>query len=329
MIPPNSSPWESRVWREELARAYRSSNELLRDLGLPQEPEHDNPFRTLVPRPFVARMKKGERADPLLLQVLASKEELLDQPGFSQDPLQEANATRAPGLIQKYAHRALLITTSGCAVNCRYCFRRHFPYQDHRPSNLDAALFELEQDSSIEEIILSGGDPLLLADEPFKDLLDRLDAIPHIKRIRIHTRLPIVLPQRVTSLLLTTLQQLEKQRVLVVHCNHAAELDEATGHAFQLLRATGTTLLNQAVLLAGINDSVACQTDLAEALFEQGVLPYYLHLPDPISGTHHFYIDNAAAVDLHNEIHARLPGYLVPRLVKEVAGEPGKSLIFG
>ena len=160
MIPPNSSPWESRFWREELARAYRSSNELLQDLGLPQEPEHDNPFRTLVPRPFVARMKKGERADPLLLQVLASKEELLDQPGFSQDPLQGANATRAPGLIQKYAHRALLITTSGCAVNCRYCFRRHFPYQDHRPSNLDAALVELEQDSSIEEIILSGGDPL-------------------------------------------------------------------------------------------------------------------------------------------------------------------------
>lgn len=331
MIPPNASPWESRIWRDELARAYRKPSDLLLALGLPCEPEVDSSiergFATLVPRPFAARMRSGDRADPLLRQVLPDAEECTDRSGFTTDPLAEQTATVTANLVQKYDGRALLITTPGCAVHCRYCFRRHFPYEEHRPNSLDSAISTIEADSSLSEVILSGGDPLLLRDDALAKIIERLDRMPHLERLRIHTRLPVVLPQRITASLLALLGRRRAEIVVVVHCNHAQELDTETHRAFTALRNSGLWLLNQAVLLKGVNDTLAAQVDLHSTVFAQGILPYYLHLPDPIAGTQHFFVDEPAGQALHREMQSKLPGYLVPRLVKEIAGEPNKIIV--
>ena len=285
-------------------------------------------FPVRVPEPYLARMRPGDPNDPLLRQVLSRAEERDDAPGYSTDALEEADATRAPGLLQKYDGRCLLITTPACAVHCRYCFRRHFPYADHEPGHHDAALAEIEADTHLSEVILSGGDPLVMEDAPLERVLKRLDAMPHIRRIRLHTRLPIVIPQRVTEHLVRVLGALTSRAVVVVHCNHARELDATTRHAFERLHRAGVTLLNQAVVLRGVNDSVSAQVALAEALHEQHVLPYYLHLPDRVVGTQHFDVTEAEAQQLMQNVHAQLPGYLVPRLVREIPGQTGKSPIY-
>ena len=337
MITPIESPWEPDLWQSELSGAIRTSTELLEYVGVPttdadlsRRPEFPAPdFPVLVPRGFAARMKKGDAADPLLRQVLATDTEEETVVAFVKDPLAETQTqvSPAPGLIKKYAGRALLITTTGCAVHCRYCFRRHFPYSAHRPKEQEQALVALRADPSIREVILSGGDPLLLDDIALGRLLQELGNIEHVERIRIHSRIPVVLPERVTQALLTTLQQCPVPVVMVIHSNHTRELDATTARALGALKQHVLWLLNQAVLLAGVNNSIEAQTELAEGLFSQGVMPYYLHMPDRVAGTHHFFVDDAEAQFIYHGMQASLPGYLVPRLVREIPGESSKTLL--
>ena len=334
MITPNRTPWQPDEWQKVLRDAFRQPDSLLEYLGIPADTfnlDFQPDFALLVPEPFAARMVCGDPADPLLRQVLPSLQEREQVPGFVQDPLGEnssaLNFQRGPALIQNYQSRVLMITTPGCAVNCRYCFRRHFPYQDHKPKDHGQALSVIRSDTSISEVILSGGDPLLLGDLAFAALINEINAIDHIKRIRVHSRLPIVLPQRVTQSLLTTLQTSRSSVVLVVHCNHAQELDAQTKRAFACLRHAGIHLLNQSVLLAGVNDESDLLCELSQALFEQGVLPYYLHMPDAVNGTAHFDVSEQRAAKLYEEMRETLPGYLLPRLVREIPGEASKTPI--
>lgn len=321
-------------WQRELADAVRDPGELCRllaiDLPLADEARRSAAgFPLLVPRAFVARMRKGDRHDPLLLQVLPVAAERQVAAGFSADPLAEAAALAAPGLVQKYAGRALVLATGACAINCRYCFRREFPYAESGATRagVEAAVDAVAADPTIHEVILSGGDPLLLDDERLGRLVERIEAIPHVRRLRIHSRLPIVLPARVTESLTAILAATRLATVVVVHANHPAELDAAVAAALARLAAARVILLNQAVLLAGVNDSVAVLATLSERLVEIGVLPYYLHLLDRVQGTAHFEVSEDAAKCLHEALRARLPGYAVPRLAREVPGEPAKVWI--
>lgn len=284
-------------------------------------------FPLRVPRAFLARITPGDPHDPLLLQVLAGTRELETAPGFGPDPTGETGtANPQPGIIHKYQGRVLLLVTGSCAVHCRYCFRRHFPYADNQNSRSEwrSALSYIADDPSISEVILSGGDPLMAGDAQLAELVLELAAIPHVRRLRVHTRLPVVIPARTTPELLTALSHPRLQTVIVVHCNHANEIDADVAAAFALIRQRGMTLLNQAVLLAGVNDSAAALAHLGERLFEAGALPYYLHLLDRVAGAAHFEVSAEQARALHREISAVLPGYLVPKLVQEVAGAPAK-----
>ncbi len=329
MIPAFQAPWEPARWKTLLRESVRTTADLLSHLQLPPgSTDADPTFPVRVPAPYLSRIRPGDAADPLLLQVLPQMRERDAMPGYVADALDEGNALRAPGLLQKYNGRCLLITTPACAVHCRYCFRRHFPYEDHGPANHEQALSLIAADTSLEEVILSGGDPLIADDRTLAHLLERLDAIGHVRRIRIHTRLPVVIPERVTGALLQMLGALQARAVMVMHVNHANELDAATHRAFACLAGTGTTLLNQAVLLRGVNDHADTLAALCEGLFEQGVLPYYLHMPDQVTGTHHFDVAQTKAVSLMAELHARLPGYLVPQLVREIPGDRGKRPIY-
>ncbi len=328
---PNSRHPAPRRWQDDMADAISCPETLVRTLGL--DPSLVVPaqaaaakFRVRVPLAYVARMRRGDPNDPLLRQVLPSAAENEPAPDFTPDPLGEAAARRAPGLLQKYQGRALLITTSACAVHCRYCFRREFPYSEHTGvgPRFYAALAEIARDTSLEEIILSGGDPLSLSDARLTALTDALAAIPHIKRLRLHTRQPIVLPSRVDAGLITWLQRLRWPVVCVLHANHANEIDAHVRAACAQLRAAGVTLLNQTVLLKGVNDEATALADLSRALFAAGVLPYYLHALDRVSGAAHFDIPETRARQLAGELAARLPGYLVPRLVREVEGAAAK-----
>ncbi len=275
-----------------------------------------------VPRPYAGRMIAGDLQDPLLRQVLPSARELQLIPGYTGDPLGEAHAVATQGLLHKYHGRALLVVTGACPVHCRYCFRRHFPFADHR--DLQPALEQIRTDPSIEEVILSGGDPLMLDDERLGELAGDLAAIPHLQRLRVHTRMPVVLPQRVNDSLLGWLTGSRLQPVLVLHANHAAELDAAVLTGLRLLHTAGVVLLNQSVLLAGINDRVDTLRELSEALLAGGVLPYYLHLLDQVQGAAHFAVAEETARRLLGELMTRAPGYLVPRLVREQEGAPCK-----
>lgn len=284
-------------------------------------------FALKVPLAFVRRMRAGDANDPLLLQVLARGEELLESAGFGPDPVGESGqANPAKGIIHKYHGRVLLIVSSGCAVHCRYCFRRHFPYADNQNSRREwrDALAYVANDAAISEVILSGGDPLLASDEYLDELVTQIAAIPHVRRLRIHSRLPVVIPDRVTEKLLKAIRRASLQTVVVIHCNHANELDDSVDAALARLSAQGVTLLNQTVLLAGINDHTETLSNLSERLFAAGVLPYYLHLLDKVQGAAHFDVPEARARQLLAEITARLPGYLVPKLVREIAGAPSK-----
>lgn len=335
MHPSATTDIPNSGWQQELARAYTRVADLLADLALPALAESLPEdillrFPLRVPRGFAARMRRGDPADPLLAQVLPRSAEALPAPGFVADPVGDLASLRAPGLLQKYQGRALLIATGACAVHCRYCFRRNFPYAEQAlgGARLDAAIAAVASDPSLEEIILSGGDPLCLTDHRLVQLLQRLDRLPGLRRLRLHTRVPVVLPERVNPPLLAALAGLRKPVAVVLHCNHANEIDGAVAAAAAALREAGASLLNQAVLLRGVNDTVAAQAALAERLFDAGVLPYYLHQLDPVAGAAHFAVADADAVGLMAGLRQRLPGYLVPRLVREVAGDPAKRPLF-
>jgi EF-P beta-lysylation protein EpmB len=323
------------TWQRDLGRAITRPEELLATLGL--DPGLGAPARAAssgfgmrVTPSYLARMRRGDANDPLLRQVLPLAEELVESPGYGADPLREHEAMRAPGLLQKYAGRALLITTQACAIHCRYCFRREFPYSAQQEAAAEgatrfrAALDVVASDTSIEEVILSGGDPLSLSDARLTKITDALAGIRHVQRIRVHTRQPIVLPSRVDDGLLTWLRGIQRPTVFVLHTNHPNELDSEVRAACAKLRAAGVTLLNQSVLLRGVNDDVDTLADLSRALMDAGVVPYYLHLPDRVRGTAHFDVAEAHARRLVDEMSARLSGYLVPRLVREIPGAPYK-----
>ncbi len=317
-------------WQHELAHAIRSSDELLRRLRLPTHPKVSeaaaSDFPVLVPESFVRRMQPGNPRDPLLLQVLAQTAELESPPGFASDPVGDKAARRAPGLLHKYHGRALLITTSACAVHCRYCFRRAYPYADEprRPEDWNPALQVIAEDNSIREIILSGGDPLSLSDRRLGELLERLDVIPHLERVRIHSRWPIVIPSRVTSGLVSMLQQRRCQPIFVVHANHPQEIAADCADALRTLVRAGLPVLNQAVLLRGINDSADTLEELSLRLVNLGVMPYYLHQLDRVAGAAHFEVPETVGVQLEAELRRRLPGYAVPQYVRETAGAESK-----
>ena len=286
-------------------------------------------FPLRAPRGFIARMCQADPGDPLLRQVLPLGAERESVAGFTGDPVGDLAAMSVPGVLHKYHGRALLTATGACAVHCRYCFRRHFPYgvANAAADRWQTAIDYLEADSSIREVILSGGDPLTLSDRRLAELAQRLDAIPHVRRLRLHTRLPIVLPERVDAALLQWLGRTRLQVVVVVHTNHANEVDAAVTAALKALKVIGIELFNQSVLLRGVNDSADALADLSEALFEAGVTPYYLHLLDKVAGAAHFNVPHAEAKRLVEQLSARLPGYLLPRLVREVAGAPAKLAV--
>lgn len=328
--PPCASEPSLGSWRRALAQAWRDPAALAAHLGLDPEalgcaPEHG--FATLVTREFASRMRPGDAADPLLRQVLPQPAEGDTVPGFGPDPVAESEFQRAPGLLQKYHGRALLVTSPACAIHCRYCFRRHYPYGDVPRGRAwwQPAVAGLRDDPTTNEIILSGGDPLSLNDGVLAALVADLAAVPQLKRLRIHTRLPIVLPQRVDAGLLEWLADDRFERVVVVHANHANEIDDAVVAAAQRLHAAGVTVLNQAVLLAGVNDSADALVALSERLFAGGILPYYLHQLDPVAGAAHFAVSDDDAHRLWHQMHGRLPGYLLPRLAREEPGQSGKT----
>ena len=319
-------------WQAELAACFTRLDELLdylrldpRGGSLGSAATGDFPLR--VTRSYAARMRKGDSDDPLLRQVLPVEQEQLELPGYSADPVGDMNAVATAGLLHKYHGRVLLLTTGACAIHCRYCFRRDFPYADGQLSRRreQDALAYIAGDGSIAEVLLSGGDPLVLNDTRLHSLIRNIAAIPHVRRLRIHSRLPVVLPSRITGRLLQTLTETRLTPVLVIHSNHPAEINEEVATALASLRQAGVTLLNQAVLLKGINDSVDIMAALNETLFEHGVMPYYLHLLDKAKGTWHFDVSEETALVLHEQLRSRLPGYLVPTLVREIAGEPYKS----
>jgi L-lysine 2,3-aminomutase len=314
-----------------MASAITSPRELVTELGLNPELIQEatlggSAFRLRVPRSYLSRIRRGDPDDPLLRQVLPISAELADTAEYVADPLGEREALRAPGLLQKYHGRALLITTSACAVHCRYCFRREFPYaeQTSESSRWSEALDEIAADASIEEVILSGGDPLSLSDSRLASLTNALQQIPHVQRLRVHTRQPIVLPSRVDAGLTHWLAQVRLPVVFVLHVNHPNEIDADVRAACSRLRDSGVTLLNQTVLLRGVNDDPAVLVELSRQLFEAGVLPYYLHVLDRVRGAAHFDVPEERARLIAGQMAARLPGYLMPRLAREIHGAPAK-----
>ncbi len=325
-------PQPSHHWQKILADGFNDLDQLCKflelnpadlNVALPAQTQ----FALRVPRGYAMCMEKGNPNDPLLRQVLPIAEELVDYPGYSADPVGDIDAHAASGIIHKYHGRALIITTGSCAINCRYCFRRNFPYAEIQltKSRLNSSFDYIRRHTELTEIILSGGDPLLLNDERLSELIMHLNPIEHIQRIRIHSRIPIVLPERITPALLNIFMGSPKKIILVVHANHAHELSAQVASACQQLNLSGITLLNQSVLLKGVNDSVDSLCDLSQKLMDIGVLPYYLHTLDKAKGTGHFEVSKTVALGLYQQLQMLLPGYLVPKLVSEQAGAAYKT----
>ena len=321
-------------WHVAMKRAIRDCDELYEALQLPAQSfgsaiDGEKQFPVFVPLEFLSRMRKGDRSDPLLLQVLPREEESITDPDFRLDPVGDRKAEKVPGLLHKYSGRVLLVLSGACAIHCRYCFRRHYPYGT-APKTIDRwlpALDYIRSDSSIHEVILSGGDPLTIIDANLSELVDRLDAIPHLARLRIHTRLPVVIPQRVNQELCEWLEKTRLSKWIVLHINHAQEIDQHLIDAIHLLQKAGATILNQSVLLRGVNDSVDAIATLCERLIDCGVLPYYLHQLDRVSGATHFEVSEQQGLEIMRELTKRLPGYAVPKYVTEIAGEESKTTI--
>ena len=331
MITRSVASVDSLTWQEQLATSIRDPKLLLKLLELDSSlldgalKAHQS-FPLRVPEAYLERINKGDINDPLLLQILPLKNELIDAPGYTVDPLGEQNANPIPGLVHKYHGRVLLIVSPNCAINCRYCFRRHFPYQDNKPGRNEwqQALEYIAADNSISEVIYSGGDPLAASDKQLLWLTEQIAQINHVKRLRIHSRLPIVIPDRITEHCLHWLTSTRLLTSMVLHSNHPNELDDNVEQALKRLSQAGVTLLNQTVLLSGINNSVAILKQLSERLFQMGVLPYYLHQLDRIKGAAHFEVTDQDAKQIMVQLMAQLPGYLVPKLVREVPDSPNK-----
>ncbi|WP_437192050.1 EF-P beta-lysylation protein EpmB [Planctomicrobium sp. SH527] len=323
---------DDRRWQRDLAAAIRDVPTLLSRLQIPESVANSfqpqpGEFPLLVPESYLLRMEPGNPTDPLLLQVLPQKSEHQKEAGYSSDPVGDESARIAPGLLHKYHGRALLIAHGSCAVHCRYCFRQHFPY-GQEPQSLDQwlpALDAIRNDPTLHEIILSGGDPLILSDRKLRVLVSQIEEIPHIRRLRIHSRLPIVLPSRVNDELCSLLTNSRLQTTFVVHSNHARELTGDCADALARLRTSGIPLLNQAVLLRGVNDSVEELAELCERCVDLGVMPYYLHQLDRVQGSSHFEVTVETGLELVEKLRSRLPGYAIPKYVAEIEGEPSKT----
>lgn len=321
-------------WQKSLAEAIRDPLELLGLLDLDEtkykkELVLKGKFKQFVTRSYVQKMKKGDWNDPLLKQVLPLKQEERFSIGFVNDPVDDLNAELSLGVLQKYQGRVLLITTGACAVHCRYCFRQHYPYGNSLSNNKNwlETINKLKSDDSIHEVILSGGDPLMLSDERLARMCKGIADIPHIKTLRFHTRIPIFLPERITQSFLSQISALMVQKVMVIHTNHENEVDEVVGQCLQKLHDAGFTLLNQSVLLKGVNDSAEVLIQLSHKLFKYNVLPYYLHQLDKVQGAAHFEVTRQKSIVLHEEMKIQLPGYLVPKLVEEVSGKRSKHSV--
>jgi EF-P beta-lysylation protein EpmB len=320
-------------WSQHLSQALTSLPELVKHLGLSEKLsqqgiEAHQSFKLLVPRPYLSRIEYGNPNDPLLLQILPSAAEMQKVTGYTKDPLEEADHNPQKAIVHKYKRRLLVITTGTCAVNCRYCFRRHFPYGDNQLAQAEwqSVIEYLEKHPEVNEVILSGGDPLMMKDALLADKIGLLEALPQIKRLRIHSRLPVVIPARVCDDMLTWINKSRLDIIMVWHINHANEMDNELAQAAFKLKQAGVTLLNQGVLLKGINDTVDAQVNLSEAVFDAGILPYYMFTLDPVEGAAHFDISIEDAQRLMGKVAAELPGYLVPRLAKEIPGKPAKSV---
>ena len=320
-------------WQKELANVITDPKKLLSMVNIPVEKyqQHFSArqlFPVRVPRPLINRIKKGDINDPILKQVMPLQAEFEQKEGYLLDPLNEHD-TVAPGLLHKYKHRVLMMVKTGCAINCRYCFRRHFPYADNSPNKTrwQQALTYINKHHEINEVIFSGGDPLMANDEHLQWLVTQLAEIPHIKRLRIHTRLPIVIPQRMTEQLLTLLTETRLKSTLVFHINHANEIDTHVAKMLERIQNARIPLFNQSVLLQGVNDNATILAELSECLFDHGVQPYYLHWLDKVQGAAHFDVDEDKAKAIVRELMTILPGFLMPKFVKEIAGEANKTLI--
>ncbi len=329
IIPSFKLDWQSQPWKTQLSHGISSVEQLLKTLNLSTkqlsiQKDASQLFKTRVPWSFVSRMKSGDPEDPLLLQVLAQDDEFKQVNGFSKNPLQEHPASKS--LLHKYHNRVLLILSGACAINCRYCFRRHFPYQDYLPgkSGIQEIVDYLLKHPQVNELILSGGDPLVMDDEYLHRLFCQISPIKTLKRLRIHSRIPIVLPARITKRFVDNFSQLPLQTILVTHANHANEINAEVMEGLVNLKQAGVTLLNQSVLLKGINDSVSALAELSEILFQAHVMPYYLHQLDKVEGAAHFSVTNQQARALMKELLEILPGFLVPKLVKEIPGAASK-----
>lgn len=333
MIPATAGMSQPPAWLKAMAESFRDVRSLCDYLQITPDDMlqgrrlADFPLR--VTRFYASLMQKGDAQDPLLRQVLPSRAELIEKPGFVADPVGDLAATSGPGLLKKYHGRALLLTTQACAVHCRYCFRQHFPYTEQPSTGTDfaAAVAHIAADASIREVILSGGDPLSLSDQRLAKLLQALNQIPQLKRLRLHTRTPVVLPQRLTRALMGVLSQSNQAKIMVLHINHPNEVTAELAQAIRSAEGANITWLNQTVLLKAVNDQAAVLAQLSERLFEIGVLPYYLHRLDPVAGASHFALPDQVVSSIYEQLRALLPGYLLPRLVEEVPGDVGKRLV--
>jgi len=334
MIHRTAATWQTLEWQKALADAFTCPKELfeylqLNKTSLPAALRSAQQFGLRVPRDFAALMKKGDPKDPLLLQVLPQADELNVSPGYSEDPVGDLSHQATTGLLHKYHGRALIIASESCGVNCRFCFRRHFPYSttSARQSTRTDLLKYLEETPDIDEVILSGGDPLVLEDQKLRTLAQQLKTIKHLKRLRIHSRIPVVIPQRVNPEFISWFSQCGLQPILVLHINHPKEISPKLIESFFTLRQAGVSLLSQTVLLKGVNDHHEPLSQLFSRLFESGVQPYYLHVLDPVQGAAHFDLPDSEAKEIHKALRVRLPGYMVPKLVREISGEMAKTLI--
>jgi EF-P beta-lysylation protein EpmB len=334
MIQQKTSPWQTLDWQLCLQETLTSPDDVSQALDLNQNDlvtlrEGHRLFPIKIPKTLLNRIKKGNLKDPVLRQFLPSAQETQTKTGYSKDPLSEKEANPVRGLLHKFTHRVLLTVAQHCAVNCRFCFRRHFDYASNSPSRQDwqHAIDYITQNTQIEEVILSGGDPLSVPDGYLQDLIGRIAAIPHVHTLRIHTRFPVMIPQRITDALLKVLTNHRLNTVMVLHCNHANEIDDNVILACELMKSHGIVLLNQTVLLRDINDTLEAQASLHQKLFSIGVLPYYLHAFDPIQGAHHYDVPDDEAKALMQALRDRLPGYCVPRLVREIPGSSSKAIL--
>lgn len=334
MIPQRDLSWQHQSWQEQLTNSITSSSALLQILNVSEQDfllsnMAQTSFPVLAPQAFVSRMRIGDKDDPLLRQVINHRAEDLVVDGYQSDPLNESEFNPVKGLIRKYKNRALLVTTGKCAINCRYCFRREFPYSENNPSRLDwqNAFSYIAENPEIDEVILSGGDPLIAGDKHLNWMIDAISKLPNVRHLRIHTRLPVVIPDRVTASLTRMLQQTPMITSVVLHINHASEIDDSVRRAARDLKASVDFLLNQSVLLKGVNNALSTQVALQRACVESGIMPYYLHFLDTVTGTSHFKVQKEDALALYADMQRELSGYMLPKLVVETPRALSKQFL--